>query len=110
MTDRPSFIELTAHFGCPIQAEKYLWGYDQGLKHGQRQAQRHFQLSLGLVQPTPEEAAFWHNPVPLKEGGEDALDRIKQVPETDNYPDLPVEDEGTITVGKLKAVTHEYYW
>tara|TARA_R110002020_G_scaffold73888_3_gene189503 strand:+ start:14048 stop:14188 length:141 start_codon:yes stop_codon:yes gene_type:complete len=38
---------------------------------------------------------------------DDALDRIKQVPETDNYPDLPVEDEGTITIGKLKAVTHD---
>ena len=36
-----------------------------------------------------------------------ALDRIKQVPETDNYPDLPVEDEGTITVGKLKETTDD---
>jgi hypothetical protein len=44
-------------------------GYDIGRKDGQAEAQRFFRLALGVEEPNPGEAAFWNNPVPLKEVG-----------------------------------------
>lgn len=45
------------------------WAYEAGVTAGRQQAQRHYQLSLGLVVPTREERALWNNPVPLRKEG-----------------------------------------
>jgi len=47
------------------------WAHEAGIKKGQRQAQRHLQLALGLADPTKEEQALWNNSIPLKRCGDD---------------------------------------
>jgi hypothetical protein len=48
-----------------MRLDMYEAGRQLGRVEGRSQAQRFFQLALGLTEPTLEEFAMWNNPVPL---------------------------------------------
>lgn len=66
--------ELMQIYNCSeaeatIRLDMYQAGHRRGKKEGRAEAQRFYQLALGLVEPTMEESALWNNPVPLMSEG-----------------------------------------